>query len=101
MHLAHLVDSGERGGHLSPLALRDLEHRERRERVPNGGQLELRREPEQHPAGAQPVQPGLYGAPRDPEPAGAFEHSEPRLVGQQQEQPRVQCVRLNLVHQHS
>jgi hypothetical protein len=92
VHLADLVDGGEPGGDLAAPALGDLDHRERGEPVAHRRQVQLRRETAQHAALHHAIQAGLHGAPGHPEATGTLQHAQPRLVGQQQQQPPVQRV---------
>ena len=58
---------------------------------------DLRAEALDHAPLDQLVQPGLHGAPGHAEPPGALQHPDPRLLGEQFDQPRVQRVELYIL----
>jgi hypothetical protein len=92
VHLAHLGDRSQALAHLGPPALRDLDDRERRQPVAHRAEVQRRREPGEHAAFDETVQPRLHRSACDAQPAGAFEDAETWLVGEEQQQPRVQFV---------
>ena len=77
--------------------LRDLQCHEGRHDEAERARIEVRPETGDHPAGLQPVQPGLGRAAGDAEPAGALQHPDPGLLGQQCDQPRIERVELSIL----
>ena len=98
VHLQHLRDLRQVRHHaIPPGALRDLQRHERRHDEAERARVDVRTEAGDHAAGLQPVQPGLGGAAGDAEPAGALQHPDPGLLGQQGDEPRIERIELSIL----
>jgi CP family cyanate transporter-like MFS transporter len=92
LHLEHLGDVGQRIAHLVQPALGDPGGHVRGQRVTERGRIHPALEGVQRAPLVQSGQPGLHGVAGQPEPLGQGHGGGPGLIGQREQQPRVQGV---------
>jgi hypothetical protein len=97
VHLENLRDGGQVRCHRvvsRPVGagLPDLQRGKGRHRVAHGGSVQFRPPTPDHPVTAEPLEPGLNGAARDAEAAGALQDPDARLGREDREDAPVELV---------